>query len=768
MTEHIDEDIKTFVVPGQYDPPGAILPPPDNGGSAWPRYPDLEHSAERLPPLNMPPVMTVARDRWERLVTTLDIAHPPSEVWQALTDPQRLKLWLAVCHGSIDAVGRDCTLDFEDGEFFLCRPVHVDPGKQLRYLWRWLGIGQATVVTWQLEALHGSSGNGFSGNNGHSATRVTVVEEAMNAPWDWQTWNGGGWPGILNQLSSHLRTGTSWRWPWRRMGPYAQIELPVSLYEAWDQLFGPSGLKYWMLAMHGSLTPGASLPVMMGDASGMVELQVKEVVQPGEAPPSFLPHVTFSLRRPSWNCEVPGRIWLEPAGWGRCLLQVFHSNWENLPGPLQLSERRLVTGFWADAVQRAAMFCGRPGAGVTTATAPHAWSAGPSRAASPVSFNRLAGSSAMPSPAGFPPGAGFDGSAPSPEFLAQIKKTGEFFGKVMGDMSGAIVGMVCLLGDRLGLFKDLATKGPATSQEFALRNAIHERYAREWLSTLRCAGYVDYDSRSRSFSVPAERTPVLAQEGGPMFLGGAFQQLAGLFGPLDQLVDAFRTGGGVPQDAYPADLRDGMERMSAGWFNNMLVPQWIGALPHVRAKLAAGARAADIGCGAGRALLQLAAAFPASSFVGYDMFAPAVDRATGNAREAGVADRVRFEQRDATTGIPEIFDLITMFDSLHDVADPVAALSAVRHALSPDGVLLLMEIQSGDQFEQNAGPMATILYGTGLLYTTPVALANGGNDFGIMGFGEPVVRRLCHEAGFTMVRRLPVANPVNALYEVAR
>ena len=133
---------------------------------------------------------------------------------------------------------------------------------------------------------------------------MTVTEEAINPPWDWQTWNGGGWPGILNQLSAHLRTGTTWRWPWRRMGPYAQIELPISLYEAWDQLFGPGGLKYWMLAMHGTLTPGTVLPLMMGDASGMMDMQVVEVVQPGERPPSFLPHVTFTLRRPAWNCEV--------------------------------------------------------------------------------------------------------------------------------------------------------------------------------------------------------------------------------------------------------------------------------------------------------------------------------------------------------------------------------------------------------------------------------------------------------------------------------
>ena len=210
-----------------------------------------------------------------------------------------------------------------------------------------------------------------------------------------------------------------------------------------------------------------------------------------------------------------------------------------------------------------------------------------------------------------------------------------------------------------------------------------------------------------------------------------------------------------------------MERMSAGWYNHMLVPLWIGALPDVRAKLECGARAADVGCGAGRAVLRLAEAFPKSRFVGYDAFAPAVERADAHAREAGVGDRVRFEIRDVTGGLPDQpLDLVTMFNSLHDVGDPVAALTQIRKALAPDGVLLLMEIRTADSVDENRGPMSTILAGTGLLYTTPVALANGGNDFGILGFGERAIHALCQQAGFENVRRLPLDNPANALYEV--
>jgi uncharacterized protein YndB with AHSA1/START domain len=326
----------------------------------WPHFPNLERAEEKMPRLHVPGAWTIARDRWERLVTSINIPASPEDIWRALTDPAALKLWLAVCHGSLEQFHRDCMLDFEDGEFFLCRSTVVEPPYQLQYLWRWLGIGQATSVTWDLEQADGN-------------TRVTVTEEAINPPWDWQTWNGGGWPGILDQLAAHLRTGTEWRWPWRRMGPYAQIELPVPFYEAWDRLFSPSGLRFWLQVMRGSMVLGEAITILMGDASGAIEMAVREIVQPGESPPSFLPYVNFSLKRPVWNSEVGGRLWLEPAGWGRSLFHVFHYNWENLPSGLQLSERKIVTSFWAGAMRRASLMCGGAPAPIVP-MGPHSWS----------------------------------------------------------------------------------------------------------------------------------------------------------------------------------------------------------------------------------------------------------------------------------------------------------------------------------------------------------------------------------------------------------
>lgn len=334
-------------------------------GASAAAFPDFTRAAEELPPLHMPGGMPVVRDRWERLVTVIDIPAPQDVVWQALTAPAALEKWLAVSHGLLDKPHSDCVLDFEDGEFFLCRAKAVEPPQRLQYHWRWLGIGQATLVTWQLAPTP-------------FGTHVTVTEEASNPPWDWQTWNGGGWPGILDQLAAYLRTGISWRWPWRRMGPYAQIELPLSVYEAWDRLFSRQALKYWLLASQGEVAPGQTMPIFMGDASGIVQMHVREVVQPGQAPPSFLPSLNFALCREVWKAEVGGRLWIEPAGWGRSLLQVFHFNWENLPPEMQLSERRILTSYWAGAVRRALQVCWmqqepRPRAEAQTSSAPHNW-----------------------------------------------------------------------------------------------------------------------------------------------------------------------------------------------------------------------------------------------------------------------------------------------------------------------------------------------------------------------------------------------------------
>src|SRR5262245_1858459 len=342
-----------------------------------------------------------------------------------------------------------------------------------------------------------------------------------------------------------------------------------------------------------------------------------------------------------------------------------------------------------------------------------------------------------------------------------------FAGRALGDAAGAMTTCMCVLGDRLGLFRDLAAHGPATSAELARRVGVNERYAREWLGGMASAGYVTYDASARSFTLPPEHAPVLAEEGGPFFLGGLYAMFPSNVGIVDRLAEAFRGGGGVPQSAYREDFWDGLERFTAGWFENLLLPVWLPAMPAVHARLEAGAALADVGCGHGRAAIKLAQAYPASRFVGYDAFAPAVARAAANAQAAGVAARVRFEVLDAARGLPEQYDVVTTFDVVHDAVDPRGLLRSIRRALAPDGRYVMLEIGRAEAPEENTGPVKPFMYGASLFYCMTTSLAHGGEGLGTLGMSEPRVRELCAEAGFGAVRRVPLENPFNSLYEIA-
>jgi SAM-dependent methyltransferase len=347
-----------------------------------------------------------------------------------------------------------------------------------------------------------------------------------------------------------------------------------------------------------------------------------------------------------------------------------------------------------------------------------------------------------------------------------FEKAQSFMSRVMTDMSGALMGFMCAVGDRLGLFRVLSTCGACTSEQLAGHANINERYAREWLHAVASAGYVEYDADRETYRLPPEHAIVIADEQSPMFLGGGFQQLIGMTRPLDMLCEAFRFGGGVPQEAYGEDLLSGMERMSATWFENMLVHHWLPTTSSMIERLEQGASVADVGCGSGRAMLQLANRYPRSRFVGFDRFEPVVARAMARAEAAGLLDRVRFEVRSVEAGLPERYGLITAFDSLHDMSDPLGALRAIHAALEPHGTFLLMEMNCSERLEDNYGSNGVILYGTSVLYNTPVTLAQGREALGTMALPERTIRKLCIEAGFASIRRLPVMNPFNILYEV--
>jgi SAM-dependent methyltransferase len=345
------------------------------------------------------------------------------------------------------------------------------------------------------------------------------------------------------------------------------------------------------------------------------------------------------------------------------------------------------------------------------------------------------------------------------------KKLGAFLGKVLADTSGMMVTIMAHLGDHLGLFQQLA-QGPATSTQLAARAHISERYAREWLYLMASAGYVTYDPASHSFTLPPEHIPVLAQEGSPLFYGGVHQVVMGAMKSIDQLVQAFQNGGGIAPTTYDDSVWQGMERLTRGQFEQLLIHSWLPALPQVQERLEQGCRLADVGCGHGRALIKLAQTYPASRYAGYDLFEPLITRAEANAQAEGVADRVQFWHLDVSEGLPELYDIITTFDVVHDAVSPRQLLQAIRQALRPDGRYLCLEINSSDKAEENVGPRSSFLYGLSLLYCLPTSLHGQGEGLGTLGLPESKLRELCLEVGFSKVRRVPLDLPFNILYEI--
>jgi len=344
----------------------------------------------------------------------------------------------------------------------------------------------------------------------------------------------------------------------------------------------------------------------------------------------------------------------------------------------------------------------------------------------------------------------------------------EFTGRVLADTAAAATIVLAALGDRMGLFKDLAAHGPATSGELAGRTGLSERYVREWLGGMFAAGYLTYDDTQQRYALPAEHAPTLATEPGPAFFGGVHQELIGAIQRYHQVAEAFRTGGGVrPADLHP-DVWAGTSRFTAQWHQNMLVQQWLPLVPDTTARLRAGARVADVGCGTGQALIALARAFPAITGTGYDTHPPVIEQARQAAAHAGVADRISYQVLDAAAELPESFDVITTFDVVHDAIDPLGLLRSIHDALRSGGRYLCLEINCSDQAADNTGPIATLLYGFSVLYCMTTSLADGGEGLGTLGLPAPVLRQLAGKAGFTHVRQVEMDNPFNSLYELTR
>lgn len=327
-----------------------------------------------------------------------------------------------------------------------------------------------------------------------------------------------------------------------------------------------------------------------------------------------------------------------------------------------------------------------------------------------------------------------------------------FADRLLEDAAGFVRTVMAALGDRLGLWNDLATNGPATSVQLARRMGLSERHVREWLAAMASARYLELDAATHTFTLRADAAGVLAIRVG---LGALPELLVSYAKPYERLAETFRTGGGIPQSAYPEATYDGHDRLTARWYEELLVQQWIPAA-RLDEQLAAGALVCDVGCGGGLALVTLARAYPQSRFIGYDVFGPNVHRARNRAVRAGVDDRVQFHQLDAAAGLPRRFDVISTFDVVHDAVDPHGLVRSIRDALAPDGTYLCLE--------PRAGTHDTLLYGISVLYGISTSLAHGGIGLGTCGVHEEQLRAIAASAGFSSVTRLPIEDPFNELY----
>jgi 2-polyprenyl-3-methyl-5-hydroxy-6-metoxy-1,4-benzoquinol methylase len=343
------------------------------------------------------------------------------------------------------------------------------------------------------------------------------------------------------------------------------------------------------------------------------------------------------------------------------------------------------------------------------------------------------------------------------------RKLEEFMGRALGDIGSGISAALVMIGDKLGLYRALAA-GPATPAELARRTETTERYVREWLNNQAAGGYVAYDAATRTFSLTPEQATALADETSPAFLLGAFQIVAAAMRAEPRISNAFRTGAGLDWTEQDPILFEGTERFFRPGYAANLTQAWIPALDGVAAKLDRGATVADVGCGHGASTLIMARAYPQSRFVGFDYHAGSIETARRRAREAGLADRVRFEVATAQDFPGAGYDLVACFDCLHDLADPASAARHVRGALADDGTWLLVEPFASDRLEENLNPVGRVFYGASTVFCVPCSLAGHGPALGAQA-GEARLREIVVEAGgFSRFRRA-TETPFNIVLE---
>ncbi|MDT5093700.1 MAG: hypothetical protein QOH60_3063 [Mycobacterium sp.] len=340
-----------------------------------------------------------------------------------------------------------------------------------------------------------------------------------------------------------------------------------------------------------------------------------------------------------------------------------------------------------------------------------------------------------------------------------------FVFKAVEEVGAVLNGALVVMGDRLGYYRSLAENGPSTAAELAERTGTDQHYAREWLNAQAAGSFVTYDASTARYELPAEHAVALTDEASPAFVTGLFQTAHGTVCDSGRIMDAARTGDGVSWGDHNSDVHMGCERFFAPSYNAHLISEWLPALDGVVEKLANGAAVADVGCGHGASTILMAQAFPKARVRGTDCHSGSIATARTRADQSGWTSRIEFETADADAFGGGPYDLVTMFDCLHDMGDPVGAARHVREVIAEDGTWMIVEPAAGDHVQDNLNPVGRTFYGFSTLLCTPSSLSQPvGLALGTQA-GPARIRDVVSTAGFTRFR-IAAQTPFNNVFEV--
>ena len=349
----------------------------------------------------------------------------------------------------------------------------------------------------------------------------------------------------------------------------------------------------------------------------------------------------------------------------------------------------------------------------------------------------------------------------------EIQTTEAFTGQVVIDVAAAISGVMTTIGNRLGLYKAMAGAGPLTSTALAEATDLHERYIREWLNNQVAGGYITFQPEGGLYELPDAHVPVLAVDDSPVFLVPALEVCASLWHDREKIENVFKTGEGIEWGNHHEALYCGCEALFKPGYKESLVADWISSLDGVEAKLANGAKVADVGCGHGASAIILAKAFPNSTIYGIDVHKQSIETAQARAAAAGVGGNLKFEEALAKNYSERDFDLICFMDCLHDMGDPIGAARHAFEALNEDGTLLLVEPAANDGVENNINPVSRLYYAASTGVCTPCSLSQEvGAGLGAQA-GPGQLSSILEAAGFGDVR-VAARTPFNIILEARK